>query len=79
MHLVGYNVAVSITTVPGISSVKIIYTYLLIIIFRFVSFGFVSFHSPDLFYLLTVGIEVVLFSLDDTQTHTTVGRTPLDE
>jgi hypothetical protein len=33
----------------------------------------------NLFYLLTVGVEVVLFSLDHTQTHTTVGRTPLDE
>jgi hypothetical protein len=41
--------------------------------------GFVVlFRSPDLFYLLTVGVEV-LFALDHTQTHTTVGRTPLDE
>jgi hypothetical protein len=38
-----------------------------------------SFRSPSLFYLLTAGVEVVLFSLDHTQTHTTVGRTPLDE
>jgi hypothetical protein len=30
-------------------------------------------------YLFTVGVEVVYFSLDHTQTHTTVGRTPLDE
>jgi hypothetical protein len=40
---------------------------------------FISFRSPYLFYLLTVGVEVVLFSLDHTQTHTTVGRTPRDE
>jgi hypothetical protein len=39
----------------------------------------VSFRSPYLFYLLTVGVEVVLFSLDHTQTHTTFGRTPQDE
>jgi hypothetical protein len=38
----------------------------------------VSFCSPYLFYLLTVGVQVVYFSLDHTQTHTTVGRTPLD-
>jgi hypothetical protein len=44
----------------------------------FVSFRFVSFRSPSLFYLLTAGVEVVHFSLDHTQTHTTVGRTPLD-
>jgi hypothetical protein len=37
------------------------------------------FRSPSIFYLLTAGVEVVLFSLDHTQTHTTVGRTPLDE
>jgi hypothetical protein len=35
--------------------------------------------SPSLFYLFTAGVEVVYFSLDHTQTHTTVGRTPLDE
>jgi hypothetical protein len=35
--------------------------------------------SPSLFYLFTAGVEVVLFSLDNTQTHTTVGRTPLDK
>jgi hypothetical protein len=38
-----------------------------------------SFRNPDRFYLRTVGVEVVYFSLDHTQTHTTVGRTPLDE
>jgi hypothetical protein len=38
----------------------------------------VSFRSPSLFYLLT-GVEVVLFSLEHPQTHTTFGRTPLDE
>jgi hypothetical protein len=35
--------------------------------------------SPHLFYLLTVGVEVFVFSLDHSQTHTTVGGTPLDE
>jgi hypothetical protein len=35
---------------------------------------------PSSTYLFTVGVEVVcLFSLNHTQTHTTVGRTPLDE
>jgi hypothetical protein len=29
--------------------------------------------------LFTAGVEEFLFSLDHTQTHTTVGRTPLDE
>jgi hypothetical protein len=38
-----------------------------------------SYRSPYLFYLLTAGVEVFVFSLDHTQTHTTVGRTPLDE
>jgi hypothetical protein len=33
---------------------------------------------PSLTYLFTVGVES-LFSLDHTQTHTTVGRIPLDE
>jgi hypothetical protein len=37
------------------------------------------FGSPYIFYLLTVGVEVGYFSLDHTQTHTTVGRTSLDE
>jgi hypothetical protein len=37
------------------------------------------FRSPSLFYLLTVGVEVFCLSLDHTQTHTTVSRTPLDE
>jgi hypothetical protein len=35
--------------------------------------------SPSLFYLLTVGVEVVYVSFDHTQIHTTVGRIPLDE
>jgi hypothetical protein len=38
----------------------------------------VSFRSPDLFYLLTAGVEVVYFHLIILR-HTTVGRTPLDE
>jgi hypothetical protein len=41
--------------------------------------SFVSFRSPYVFYLLTVGVKVVYFSLDHTQTHTTVGRTHLYE
>jgi hypothetical protein len=40
---------------------------------------YITFRSPSLFYLLAVGVEVVLFSHDHTQTHTTVSRTPLDE
>jgi hypothetical protein len=43
--------------------------------FRFVSFRFLS---PSLFYL-PVHSRCRGFSLDHTQTHTTVGRTPLDE
>jgi hypothetical protein len=40
---------------------------------------FVSFRSPYLFYLPTHSrCRRSLFSLDHTQTHTTVGRTPLD-
>jgi hypothetical protein len=40
----------------------------------------VSFHSPSLFYLLVHSrCTVFLFPLDHTQTHTRVGRTPLDE
>jgi hypothetical protein len=35
--------------------------------------------SRSLSYPLTVGVEVSLFSLYHTQTHATVGRTPLDE
>jgi hypothetical protein len=36
--------------------------------------------SPSLFYLLVHSrCRGCLFSLDNTQTHTTVGRTPLDE
>jgi hypothetical protein len=39
-----------------------------------------SFRSPSLFYLLVHNrCRGFLFSLDHTQTHTTVGRTPLDE
>jgi hypothetical protein len=34
---------------------------------------------PSSIYLLTVGVEGFYFSLDHTQTHPTVGRTPLDE
>jgi hypothetical protein len=45
-----------------------------------VSFRFVSFRSPSLFYLLVQsGCRAFLFSLDHTQTHTTVGRTIPDE
>jgi hypothetical protein len=45
--------------------------------FRFVSFRFVVLpSSTDLF---TVGVEGFYFSLGHTQTHTTVGMTPLDE
>jgi hypothetical protein len=41
---------------------------------------FVSFRSPSLFYLLVHSrCPGYLFSLDHTQAHTTVGRTPLDE
>jgi hypothetical protein len=39
----------------------------------------VSFRSPYLFCLLTVGVEVVYLSLDHTQIYATVGMTPLDE
>src|SRR5215470_10652774 len=40
----------------------------------------VSFCSPSLFYLLVHSrCRGCLFSLDHTQTHTIVGRTPLDE
>jgi hypothetical protein len=40
----------------------------------------ISFRSPSLFYLLDHSrCRGFLFSLDHTQTHTTVGRTPLDE
>jgi hypothetical protein len=39
-----------------------------------------SFLSPSLFYILVHSRwRVFLFSLDHTQTHTTVGRTPLSE
>jgi hypothetical protein len=39
-----------------------------------------DFHSPHVFYLLVHNrCRGCLFSLDHTQTHTTVGRTPLDE
>jgi hypothetical protein len=34
---------------------------------------------PSSTYLFTVGVEGFLFSLDHIQTHTTVGKTPLDE
>jgi hypothetical protein len=37
-----------------------------------------SYHSPSLFYLLTVGVEVVYFHLI-TLRHTRVSRTPLDK
>jgi hypothetical protein len=41
---------------------------------------FVSFRSPSLFYLLVHSrCRGFLFSFDHTQTHTTVGRTALDE
>jgi hypothetical protein len=41
---------------------------------------FVSCRSPSLFYLLVHSrCTGFLFSLDHTQTHTTFGRTPLDE
>jgi hypothetical protein len=40
----------------------------------------VWFCSPSLFYLLVHSrCRGFLFSLDHTQTHTTVGRTPLDK
>jgi hypothetical protein len=42
-------------------------------------FDRISFLSPCLFCLLTAGVEVVYFSLDHTQRHTTVGRAPLNE
>jgi hypothetical protein len=39
-----------------------------------------KFRSPHLFYLLVHSMcRGCLFSLDHTQTHTTVGRTPLDD
>jgi hypothetical protein len=45
-----------------------------------ISFRFVSFRSPSLLHLLVHSKRRrFLFSLDHTQTHTTVGRTPLDE
>jgi hypothetical protein len=34
---------------------------------------------PSSTYLFTVGVEGFYFSLDHTETHATVGRTPLDE
>jgi hypothetical protein len=34
---------------------------------------------PSSAYLFTVGVEFFLFSLDHIQTHTAVGRAPLDE
>jgi hypothetical protein len=34
---------------------------------------------PSSTYLFTAGVDRFDFSLDHTQTHTTVGRTPLDE
>jgi hypothetical protein len=34
---------------------------------------------PSSTYLFTLGVESFVISLDHTQTHTTVGRTPLDE
>jgi hypothetical protein len=41
---------------------------------------FISFRSPSFFYLLVHSMCLYcLFSLDHTETHTTVGRTPLDE
>jgi hypothetical protein len=43
------------------------------------TFDNISYRSPDLFYLLTVGRRGCLVSFDHTQTHTTVCRTPLDE
>jgi hypothetical protein len=39
----------------------------------------ISLRSPDLLNLLTVGVEVVYFHFITFKTHTTVGRTPLDE
>jgi hypothetical protein len=51
----------------------------LIITFRRLINTVLSFRSPSLFYLLTVGVEVVYFHLITLKTHTTVGRTPLDE
>jgi hypothetical protein len=46
----------------------------------FWKFRFVSFRFPSLFYLLVHSqCRGLLFSLDHTQAHTTVGRTPLDE
>jgi hypothetical protein len=71
--------ALGLISIWTLSAVCIFQKYKRNTMFRFVSFRFVSFRSPDLFYLLTVGVEVVLFSLAHTQTHTTVGRTPLDE
>jgi hypothetical protein len=34
---------------------------------------------PSSTYQFTAGVEGFIFSLDHTQTHTTVGRTPLEE
>jgi hypothetical protein len=42
-----------------------------------VSFRFLV--LPSSTYLFTAGVEGFCFSLDHTQTHTTVGRTPLEE
>jgi hypothetical protein len=40
----------------------------------------VSFRSPHLFYLLTVVVSrLFIFTCSHSDTHTTVGRTPLDE
>jgi hypothetical protein len=56
------------------------HTHMRIINSYFPLLRFVSFRSPAFFYLLVHSkCTGFLFSLDHTQTHTTVGRTPLDE
>jgi hypothetical protein len=50
------------------------------VLYSFVSLPFSFARSPSLFYLLVHSrCRGFLFSLDHIQTHTTLGRTPLDE
>jgi hypothetical protein len=63
-----------------ILSTELINKYIVITAYG-IEIRLVSFRSPSLFYLLVHGKCQGFFviSLDHTQTHTTVGRTPLDE
>jgi hypothetical protein len=58
----------------------IIYIYIYIYIYGKGKFHPIRFVVlPSSTYLFTAGVEGSYFSLDHTETHTTVGRTPLDE